>query len=138
MTQQVKKRNRVHINFNCEYCNKSCEDTYAHYHRKKHHFCSIKCKSKYQSEIRPIQEHPRYRGGGLSKEEKRKRAKAREDVNRAIKLGKLKRGDCIVCQKKNAQAHHPDHNETFWIVWLCIKCHFQEHVRINHNLKLKQ
>jgi len=51
------------IKFNCKYCKKIAYDRPSHYKRKKRHFCSMQCYSKFRKERQPIQEHPRWQGG---------------------------------------------------------------------------
>ena len=45
--------------------------------------------------------------------------KASQKICGLIQAGKLKRGDCNICSKPNAQAHHPDHRYWNEIIWLC-------------------
>lgn len=38
------------IEYNCDYCGKSCETTKSHYNETQNHFCSNKCADKFRSE----------------------------------------------------------------------------------------
>ena len=53
--------------------------------------------------------------------------RARKVISEAIRRGKLKRGECVICGTKNAQAHHNDYTKKYDIVWLCLKCHSAYH-----------
>lgn len=56
--------------------------------------------------------------------------KARWITQSKIQRGKLKRGDCEVCNKINAEAHHLDYKNPDKIKWLCRQCHRKEHTNI--------
>ena len=84
----------------------------------------------------PKEEQNAYKGGGLPKEEKSKRIKARSDINHAIRDGKIKRLPCETCGSKHSQAHHYDYSKPFEVKWLCRKCHWQEHKLIYENPEL--
>lgn len=60
------------MNYQCETCHKKCFERLSHYNRKKHHFCSQTCYTKWQLEKRTKQEHPRWEGG-VTPEEARRR-----------------------------------------------------------------
>jgi RNA polymerase-binding transcription factor DksA len=47
----------------------------------------------------------------------------------AIKNGRLKRGNCEVCGKERAFAHHDDYSKPLDVRWLC-NYHHSEHHRI--------
>jgi uncharacterized protein with PIN domain len=59
------------------------------------------------------------------------RDRARYLVRQAIKQKKLTPPEtCEYCgELKKVQAHHPEHSQPFWIVWLCKNCHamFDQH-----------
>lgn len=59
--------------------------------------------------------------------------KARLETIEAIRIGKLKRGNCEVCGKPNAQAHHSDYSKPLEVKWLCIKHHFELHKELRKN-----
>lgn len=52
----------IWIKYNCDYCGKECEEKQSHYGRKKRHFCSTRCYSKYRKEKMPFWEQHAYRG----------------------------------------------------------------------------
>lgn len=56
-----------------------------------------------------------------------KKCKVHKIVGRAIKAGKIERGDCMVCGAANAHAHHDDYDKPFDIKWLCHKHHVEYH-----------
>jgi hypothetical protein len=61
--------------------------------------------------------------------------KAHSTVNNALGDGKLiKPTKCEHCHKeKKLQAHHWSYEEEHWldVIWLCTRCHADEHVRLN-------
>lgn len=52
---------------------------------------------------------------------------ARSKLNDAIKLGKIERGDCEVCGRADAHAHHEDYSKPLDVRWLCSRHHTDEH-----------
>ena len=64
----------------------------------------------------------------IQKERYPERIKARDVVCHAIKDGRITRGNCGVCGKTNAEAHHEDYNKPLDIVWLCKEHHKQRHL----------
>lgn len=58
------------------------------------------------------------------------KCKAQELVASKIRKGEIKRGNCSVCGKERAEAHHPDYSKPLKIVWLCKKHHVEEHKKI--------
>lgn len=86
-------------------------------------------------ELRPQQRHGKenhfYRGGIKASD------KAQGRIEKAIAKGKIKRPEkCEMCGEipppmKNGrlriQAHHPDYNNPFKIIWLCQGCHYKWH-----------
>ena len=124
------------INFNCDYCGKESNDRPSHYARKKRHFCSMKCYSRFRKDCLPKHEQHAYKGGGLPEHEKKKRIKARSDANHAIRDGKLKRKNCEACGNIKSQMHHFDYNKPLDVKWLCKRCHWDEHKIIYENPEL--
>lgn len=89
--------------------------------------------------------HRREIGCPVFKEQERKRhknyttkypekKKATCAVNNAIRDGRLiKPSKCEHCGKeKKVQGHHHSYKEEYWldVIWLCAKCHAEEHVRL--------
>ena len=53
------------ITFNCDYCGKECNTTISHYNNNKNHFCSQKCKAKWQEENNIGENNPSWKGGSI-------------------------------------------------------------------------
>lgn len=47
------------------------------------------------------------------------RERAQNLVNKAIRLGKLIRGPCMVCNNPVSQGHHFDYMKPLDVIWLC-------------------
>lgn len=62
-----------------------------------------------------------------SKKRYPEKAKAQHLLQRAVKIGKIKRGNCRDCNQPNAQGHHPDYSKPLEVVWLCPVHHSREH-----------
>lgn len=52
---------------------------------------------------------------------------AKNAVNYAIKVGKLKREPCVVCGKENVIGHHEDYSNKIDVTWLCRPHHIARH-----------
>ena len=52
---------------------------------------------------------------------------AHNQINNAIKLGKLIRKPCEVCGTEPTDAHHDDYNKPLEVRWLCKRCHVEWH-----------
>lgn len=50
------------VEFKCNYCDVTAWDRKSHYLRKKRHFCSMDCYSKFRSEKLPLTEQHAYKG----------------------------------------------------------------------------
>ncbi len=37
--------------------------------------------------------------------------------------GRIHREPCVFCGKRKAEAHHPDYEKAFLVVWACDSCH---------------
>lgn len=64
----------------------------------------------------------------LSDEEFGKRSRARSAAQRALARGDIILEPCVECGRENAEMHHPDHQRPLAVVWLCRRCHSDEHV----------
>ena len=64
--------------------------------------------------------------------EARKKKNVRKMVQRAVRSGKILRGDCEVCgAMDNIHAHHDDYDKPFDVRWLCSDHHVELHKNIN-------
>lgn len=59
----------------------------------------------------------------------REKELCRSATRNAIFSGKLTRMPCVVCNKKDSEAHHEDYSKPFKIKWLCKKHHTKHHLR---------
>lgn len=55
---------------------------------------------------------------------------ARIKVQKALKIGKLKKENCIVCGNAKSEAHHEDYYKPLKIIWLCSLHHKEKHKRL--------
>ena len=124
------------VQFICDYCGDKGEDKPSSYARKKRHFCSMNCYSRFRKELLPKDEQHAYKGGGMPENEKALRVKARSDLNHAIGQGKLKRLPCESCGEEKSEGHHHDYEEPLDVKWLCKRCHHVEHSLIYENTEL--
>ena len=74
----------------CDYCKAEYRLKKSAFERRKRHFCSRACYSKYRTEIMPPEEQNSY-GTGYSAEERERRRKAREII-------------CVTSTSKNNRA----------------------------------
>lgn len=118
--------NENKIYFHCDYCGSLISDRVSSYKQKIRHFCGRQCYSEFRKHKLPKKEHPRF-GTGNSEEEKRKRIKARNDLNHAVRDGKIRREPCFVCGKGETEGHHYDYDKPLNVVWLCFKHHREAH-----------
>jgi hypothetical protein len=65
------------------------------------------------------------------RERNRIKRNARARVERAIRIGKLRREPCVSCGATPAEGHHPDYSKPLDVVWLCFRCH-REHEHGQH------
>lgn len=75
----------------------------------------------------------RYQRNTIEKHRDRFRARCRFIM--AVKKGKIKRGDCVICNAPNAQGHHEDYAKPFDVIWLCRKHHQELHYTKKEVLK---
>lgn len=70
--------------------------------------------------------------------EKRKRyeyaehTKAWRIVTKAIRSGKIKRGKCEKCKRRDTHAHHDDYSKPLSVRWLCPFHHAQHHLKLRN------
>lgn len=60
--RKIGDANRRQIHFNCDYCGEPSSDKPSSYNKKKRHFCSMGCYSKYRAEKLPLAEQHAYKG----------------------------------------------------------------------------
>lgn len=109
----------------CDYCGDEYAIKQSAYTRRKRHFCSRACYSKYRAEFLPKEDQHAY-GTGYSVEERKKRAKARSTFNHYMRDKHLERQPCEICGAK-AEAHHDDYDKPLDVRWLCFKHHREWH-----------
>lgn len=117
----------------CDYCHLEFETQPSAFAKKKRHFCSMKCYSKFREEIMPPEEQNSY-GTGYSREERARRRKARSELNHYLRDKHIERKPCEICGEK-AEAHHDDYNKPLEVRWLCFKHHREWH-KIHENPEL--
>ena len=50
-------------------------------------------------------------------------------VQNALNLGVIERQPCEVCRAAKSEAHHPDYNRPYDVMWLCRKHHKALHAK---------
>lgn len=109
----------------CDYCHHNFETTPSAFAKKNRHFCSMGCYSKFRAELLPKEEQFAY-GTGYSEEERKKRRKARSELNHFLRDKHIEQKPCEVCGAR-AEAHHDDYNKPLVVRWLCLKHHREWH-----------
>jgi len=117
------RKDGYNVEFVCDYCGFIGIQRLSHYKRKKRHFCSQSCYSRFRAELLPKEEQHAY-GSGLPEEERKKRRKARSDANHAIRDRKIKPKPCFICGQK-AEMHHPNYDQSLKVEWYCKKHHWE-------------
>ena len=69
-----------------------------------------------------------------SKKRYPKKERARRILQRHVKQGKVQKQPCIVCKKKNSQAHHEDYSKPLDVIWFCALHHSEHERRCLENL----
>lgn len=126
----------LRIQFRCDFCGKWSSDRPSHYKRKLRHFCSRRCYADYVKNVMKPEECNAYKNGGLPPSEKKRRIKARSDLNHAIRDRRIKRLPCESCGSSKSEGHHLNYDEPLKVKWLCKKCHWEEHKLIYENPEL--
>lgn len=121
----------------CDYCGKKYHTRKSAFQKRKRHFCSRECYSKYRSEILPREEQHRY-GKGYSQEERAKRKKAREIFNHYVRDKHIEKQPCEVCGKSETEAHHDNYDKPLVVRWLCFDCHRRWHKENDNPELLKE
>lgn len=55
----------------------------------------------------------------------------RNITNKAVRRGIIKKRPCEHCGAKKVDCHHVDYDQPFVVLWLCRRCHWIEHVRLD-------
>lgn len=64
----------------------------------------------------------------------RKKFLCRQQTNKFVREGIIKKLPCAVCGKLKSQAHHKDYNNSKDVIWLCIKHHAELHQELRKNV----
>lgn len=131
-----KKNGKTYLQYMCRDCRRR-RDT-SEERREKDRESYKKNKHKYREQQRI------YNSTDRAKELNRKRSKkywdanpeknkARKKIRTCIRNGSIVRPEvCSRCGKKGKiEAHHKDYNKPLDVVWLCRKCHVDEHKYFN-------
>ena len=135
--QKISKANDGNFFSKCDYCGKEYHTKKSAYEKRKRHFCSRQCYSRYRAEILPKEEQPSY-GKGNSFDERKKRKKAREIFNHYVRDKHIKKQPCEVCGNLKAEAHHDDYDKPLEVRWLCFNCHRAWHKKHDNPELLKE
>ncbi len=60
-------------------------------------------------------------------DEQRLRCSVRRKLRYAVEKGKIKRGNCCVCNEPNGIGHHEDYSKPLDVIWVCDKHHKRHH-----------
>ncbi len=60
---------------------------------------------------------------------------ARNYLRYMVRLGRIIKEPCSICDKFQVEAHHPDYKQPLMIVWLCPDCHRELHYSLKETLK---
>lgn len=116
----------------CEWCGREFEKATKRINQTekmdKKHCCSRSCASKIENEARRCD--PTSKNAANTRRDKEKfpeKNQARYLVRQAMKSGNITQPlECEVCFAEcNAEAHHPDHDRPFLLIFLCKDCHHQ-------------
>lgn len=116
----------------CEYCKRYFDKSEKRVNQTEklgqRHTCSRKCSSALANEKRrcePTTTNAKY--VRADKDKFPERDHARSLVRRAIRSGQITQPkECDLCYEEGViEAHHPDHDYPFLLLFLCQKCHRQ-------------
>jgi hypothetical protein len=57
--------------------------------------------------------------------------RAQDRLERAVKSGLVQRPDTCPCGRPNPEGHHSDYSKPLMVAWLCHKCHFDLHAKMD-------
>ncbi len=63
--------------------------------------------------------------------------KARALLRRNLMSGKIIKKPCENCGNKRVHGHHPDYSKPLLVIWLCSKCHVNEHKRLAEKRRIE-
>ena len=55
------------------------------------------------------------------------KANARSYLHVYLKRGKIIKGNCVICDSPDVEAHHHDYAKPLDVIWFCRKCHLDHH-----------
>jgi len=114
------------ITLKCGQCSKTVVRRPSEHNKGGNNFCGYKCLGKWQSE-NMTGKNAYWYGKGQSKEELKKKLKARDLLNKKINSGEVKKLKCLICKSPETQGHHSDYNKPYKVIWLCFKHHTKAH-----------
>lgn len=59
------------------------------------------------------------------------KARARAELKRAVREGRVQRKPCQVCGDPRSDGHHHDYSKPLDVEWMCFKCHRAEHGQVS-------
>lgn len=63
---------------------------------------------------------------------KKDKIRARARTNYYIRIGRLIKKPCEVCNSEKAEAHHNRYDSAFDLRWLCRTCHVDHHMDLRY------
>lgn len=100
--------------------------------------CSAKKRRKYPIELkkhtRDYQKYPEFRKkcSIIQRERYPEKYLARQFLKRALETGKILRPkacECCLIEAKRIEGHHEDYAKPLEVIWLCVKCHKNLHMK---------
>lgn len=74
----------------------------------------------------------------LSTPDRQRKKKIKDMVHNRVVSGAIIKMPCMACGDLSVEAHHPDYNKPFEIVWLCDKHHKEKHGQCRPTANLNQ
>jgi nucleoside 2-deoxyribosyltransferase len=101
-----------------------CIDCYRDYYLNNQQQKITDARKNRLNNIEYIRKYDRNRGNKIRKT---KEHLCRMKTIESVRLGKLKKSPCKMCNKLIVEAHHEDYNKPLKVVWLCHKHHMELH-----------
>ena len=136
----------------CNQCeqDKHRNDFYKHHKLERQTMCK-KCSSEYHKNRYKIKkEHDRIVQNEYRKTKRyrtlhhkdtklnwirhKKKQLARQKALYAVKIGKIKRKNCMICNSPESQMHHDNYDKPLEVVWLCIPHHRERDKMVMDNI----